>query len=90
MKLVATAQRGAKKDFVDVYAIGLKHKPLRDLLQLYQRKYDIDDIGHILYALAYFDDADREPTPRMLWRVDWRTIKHTIRRWLGDVANFQK
>lgn len=87
MKLSAVAQRGSKKDFVDIYALGLKHKPLRDMLHLYQQKYSIADLGHVLYGLAYFDDADRERMPRMLWDTDWRAIKKTIQGWVRDVAS---
>ncbi|MBI4640768.1 MAG: nucleotidyl transferase AbiEii/AbiGii toxin family protein, partial [Candidatus Tectomicrobia bacterium] len=60
MKLSAVAQRGAKKDFIDIYALGLKHCSLWDMLRLYQQKYSIEDIGHLLYSLTYFSDADRE------------------------------
>ena len=86
MKLSALAQRGAKKDFVDLYALGLQHKPLPARLRLYQRKYSVKDLAHVLYALAYFDDADRERMPRMLWDTDWRTIKKTIQGWVRQVA----
>jgi hypothetical protein len=60
MKLSAVAQRGSKKDFIDIYALGQKHCPLREMLRLYQQKYTIDDTGHVLYGLAYFDQANRE------------------------------
>jgi hypothetical protein len=86
MKLSAVAQRGAKKDFIDLYALGLEHRPLHEMLQLYQRKYGIADIAHLLYALAYFDEADRERMPRMLWPVGWRHIKAIIRQWVKQVA----
>jgi hypothetical protein len=83
MKLSALAQRGSKKDFVDIYALALKHKPLPDILTLYKRKYSVEDMSHVLYGLAYFDDADSERMPRMLWKTDWKTIKTSIRNWLG-------
>jgi Nucleotidyl transferase AbiEii toxin, Type IV TA system len=86
MKLSAVAQRGAKKDFIDLYALGLQHRPLPEMLDLYQRKYGIADIAHVLYALAYFDEADRERMPRMLWPVSWRTIKQAIRLWVRQVT----
>lgn len=86
MKLSAVAQRGAKKDFVDIYAIGRRHRPLPELLRLYQRKYAVRDVGHVLRGLAYFDDAETERMPRMLWDVDWRTVKATIRRWVRAFA----
>ncbi|HJT77653.1 MAG TPA: nucleotidyl transferase AbiEii/AbiGii toxin family protein [Gemmataceae bacterium] len=86
MKLAAVAQRGAKKDFVDVYALGSRSGSLRQMLRWYQEKYTVSDLAHVLYGLAYFDDADRERMPRMLWDVTWRTMKETIRRWLRDVT----
>ncbi len=84
MKLSAITQRGAKKDFVDIYALGSRHKPLAELLSAYQRKYAIREVSHVLYALAYFDDADRERMPKMLWDLDWRTIKRAIQGWIRE------
>lgn len=86
MKLAAVAQRGAKKDFVDVYALGGRSCSLREMLRWYQEKYGVQDLAHVLYSLAYFDDADRERMPPLLWNVTWPTIKETIRRWLRGVA----
>lgn len=86
MKLAAVAQRGSKKDFVDIYALGLRHIPLEGMLELYQRKYRIQDVAHLLYALAYFEDADRERMPRLRWNISWRTIKATIAGWVKEVA----
>ncbi len=85
MKLAAVAQRGAKKDFVDIYALGQRSNSLRQMLECYRRKFNIEDIAHLLCSLVYFADADPERLPRMLWTVDWRTIKDTIRRWLEKV-----
>jgi hypothetical protein len=86
MKLSAIVQRGAKKDFVDVFALVKEHKSLPELLNLYRRKYETDDIAHLLYALVYFDDADRERMPKLLWPLDWRTIKQQIRDWVHELA----
>ncbi len=78
MKLSALAQRGSKKDFIDAFALIRKHKPLSDLLQLYQKKFDVSEIVHVLYGLSYFDDADKERSPRMLWDVSWKEIKKKL------------
>jgi len=86
MKLSAAAQPGSKKDFVDIYALGLRHKPLQDMLRLYQKKYSVHDIVHVLYGLTYFDEADRERMPRRLWDADWRIIKKTIQGWVREIA----
>jgi hypothetical protein len=81
MKLAAVAQRGSKKDFVDVFALG-RHFGLDDMLGLYRRKYGIEDVGHVLVALSYFDDADRERTPMLLLRQSWPAIRSAIRGWV--------
>jgi hypothetical protein len=81
MKLAAVAQRGSKKDFVDVFALG-RHFGLTHMLAFYRKKYAVEDVGHVLVALAYFDDADRERTPMLLQRQSWPTIKTAIRGWL--------
>jgi hypothetical protein len=78
MKLASVAQRGAKKDFVDIYALIERGQPLGELMASYARKYAAVDQGHLLYSLSYFEDADRERMPTMLWRVDWRAIKKRI------------
>lgn len=81
MKLAAVAQRGSKKDFVDVFALGRRFG-LCDMLASYQKKYGVEDVGHVLVALAYFDDADRERTPMLLLRQSWPEMKAAIRGWL--------
>lgn len=86
MKLAAVVQRGARRDFLDIYAIGTRHCALSEMLSLYQRKYGIQDILHVLRGLSYFDDADRERMPLLLWRFDWRTVKGTIQGWVREMV----
>jgi hypothetical protein len=82
MKLSAIGSRGAKKDFVDIYALGRTRFSLADMLSLYQRKFSVRDVGHIVMSLSYFDDAEAEEMPEMLWDVDWPEIRRTIERWV--------
>lgn len=81
MKLSAVTQRGARKDFVDLHAIGQRLR-LSEMLRLYQKKFSLRDVGPVLVALTYFDDADRERAPPMLQRVEWTAVKATLRRWV--------
>jgi hypothetical protein len=85
MKLLAVAQRGAKKDFVDIYALGKRADSLRQMLRWYKEKFAIEDIAHLLRSLVYFDDAEPERLPRMLWPGRWRDIKETMQRWVRAV-----
>jgi predicted nucleotidyltransferase component of viral defense system len=86
MKLSAIANRGARKDFCDIYMLGTKHRSLPEMLRLYQRKFKMDDIGPVLYGLSYFDDAESERMPRMLLNAPWRTIKQTIQEWVKGIG----
>lgn len=85
MKLAAIAQRGAKKDFIDLYALGQRFQ-LEEMVLLYQKKYSTRDVGHLLHALSYFDDADREPMPRLLRRWTWPAIRDTVKDCVRELA----
>lgn len=84
MKLSAVAQRGSRKDFIDVYALIKNHKPLAELLSLFQQKYQVQNITSVLMSLVYFDDAEREPDPP-LWKEDWRVVKRQLTAWVKAI-----
>jgi hypothetical protein len=86
MKLSAVAQRGARKDFCDIYALGKNVFSLSQMLGFYQKKFSIRDIGSVLYGLVYFDDAESERMPRMLLDVSWREIRNTILGWVKEIS----
>lgn len=86
MKLAAITQRGSKKDFIDIYALGRERYSLEDMLTWYRTKYDVADIGHVLYGLSYFDEAEKERMPFMRWDVDWKDIRKTIQAWVKRCA----
>jgi hypothetical protein len=86
MKLSAIAQRGSKKDFIDVYSLLMKHKSLDALLKAYCRRYHLSDSFHVLQALTYFDEADEERTPRMLWNIRWSAMKRRIQECVMETA----
>ncbi|MBC8509784.1 MAG: nucleotidyl transferase AbiEii/AbiGii toxin family protein [Chloroflexi bacterium] len=85
MKLSAVAQRGARKDFIDVYTLVQQHRPLSELLKLYQRKYSVQDISSVLYGLAYFNDAEREPLPER-WNGNWKEVTSSFHQWLKAIV----
>jgi hypothetical protein len=86
MKLSAVAQRGSRKDFIDIYALGQSGLTLEEMLDWYQRKYGVKDIAHVLYGLAYFDDAEREKAPYLVWKLEWEDVKSSIQRWLKEFS----
>jgi hypothetical protein len=86
MKLAAVEHRGSKKDFIDVYAIATERVPLSTMIAAYQRRYSVSDIGRLLCSLTYFDDAEDDPMPAMLWPVGWDQVKASIRQWVTAIA----
>lgn len=86
MKLSAIAQRGSRKDFVDLYALLREHRPLAEMLRLYQQKFDVQEIGHLLYSLTYFEDAERQRMPLMLWKLQWPEIRREVERQVRELA----
>jgi hypothetical protein len=86
MKLAAIGNRGARKDFVDVHALVHSGFALEEMLSAYQRRYETQDVGHVLFSLNYFDDAEVEDMPEMLWPVRWDAIKTDVRRWVKELS----
>ena len=82
MKLSAIAGRGSRKDFIDLYVIIKKFRPLRDYIDLFQKKYSQRDIGHIVRSLVYFEDADDEPDVKMNMSTNWSEIKREFENWV--------
>ena len=85
MKLSAIAQRGARKDFIDIYTLGLRHAPLARMLQLYQARFKGFDIASVLAGLTYFDDAEQDPAAELLEPVSWSKVRKSIQRWVLDL-----
>jgi len=78
MKLIAVAQRGARRDFVDLFFI-LQEIPFHKIVNVTLQKFGHERINplHIGKALVYFNDADSDPEPRYIKdkEVHWVIIK---------------
>lgn len=77
MKLVAISNRGAKKDFVDMYFL-LDRYNLDEILINFEQIFPQINTFHAFKALTYFDDADIQTNPVMLKNVKWEEIKMDI------------
>ncbi|HZU36326.1 MAG TPA: nucleotidyl transferase AbiEii/AbiGii toxin family protein [Gemmataceae bacterium] len=86
MKLLALAQRGSKKDFVDIHALSQQPISLQQMLRWYRKKFAISDTAHLLYSLVYFDDAEHERMPTMLRTINWPAIKKDLRAWVTHTS----
>jgi len=81
MKLAAIIDRGTRKGLVDVYFI-LQRVPLTTLFQIASVKYSRVTTFAVsaTRALAYFEDAETIPMPRMLDRTSWTKMKRFLER----------
>lgn len=77
MKLVAIGQRGAKKDFYDLYQIMHDEKwAVHDLVTIVTEKYGTDrDLSYIGMGMSYFGDAETQLLPTVYRQADWSEIK---------------
>jgi len=83
MKLLAIAQRGSRKDFVDVFELLRQGNRLQDILDGFRAKFQADPIS-VLRGLVYFDDAELEPMPEMLVPLDCASAKNLLRAAVQD------
>lgn len=77
MKLMAITQRGAKKDFWDLYFL-LQEFTLEQILEFFKNKYPSMELFFVLKSLHYFDEADAEPDPVPIAEANWRNVKQHI------------
>ena len=78
MKVIAISQRGAKRDFVDLYFI-LHSIPFWKIADNMLKRFSPDRVNpvHIGKSLVYFHDAEADPEPRYCsgHETDWHVIK---------------
>jgi len=78
MKLSAVANRGRKKDFIDIARL-LDDFPLDQMFDLYKKKFSVSELSFPLRGLMYFDDAEEDPMPEMLGNsLTWENVKEKV------------
>lgn len=89
MKVTAISQRGAKRDFFDLYWYAQNEESLRDVLTRLPNQYPSaqHDYQHILKSLVYFADAEGDPMPEMSIPVEWEEVK---RFFISEVPKITK
>ena len=85
MKLSAIASRGSRKDFVDLYFIINKFRSLNEYLQLYIKKFQNRDIGHVIRSLVYFEDAESEFEIVCRSSYQWKELKKKFETWVKNI-----
>jgi hypothetical protein len=88
MKISAISSRGSKKDFIDLFFICQKIA-LGKMLQFFEKKYkEIDyNIMHIIKSLVYFEDAEKDPMPKMLTPVSWQKVKKFFQKEIKKLSS---
>ncbi|HNQ67602.1 MAG TPA: nucleotidyl transferase AbiEii/AbiGii toxin family protein [Bacteroidales bacterium] len=74
MKLSAITNRGTKKDFVDLFFL-LEIFELKQMINLYHKKYPEATDFLLFKSLIYFEDAEKDPMPKMLKPIEWQQVK---------------
>jgi len=87
MKIDAISSRGTKRDFIDLFFICKSVLPLARLLNLFKKKYSSVNFNmvHILKSLIYFDDAEKDPLPRMIKPISWDEVKGFFVKEVRDI-----
>jgi len=82
MKISAISSRGSKKDFIDLFFICQQKISLEEILELFEKKYKSVNYNmtHILKSLFYFNDAEKEPMPKMLISTGWEEVKDFFKK----------
>lgn len=76
MKLDVIGNRGSRRDFIDLY-IAARAFGLNEVLGWFAQKYASVSYSrtHLFKALTYFAEAEREPMPDMLLRLEWTAVR---------------
>ena len=86
MKLSAAVGRGTKKDFIDLFFLA-KALGLEKMIKTGTKKFREHNNFSVqaTRALVYFDDAEKDPMPRMLKKTDWNEIKIYLEKEVNKV-----
>lgn len=89
MKIDAISSRGMKRDFIDLFFICREAISLKNLLSLFKKKYKSVNYNmmHILKSLAYFEDAENNPIPKMIVHISWQEVKSFFKEEIRKINN---
>ena len=79
MKLSAVANRGAKKDFFDIFELMKKYS-LKQMMLFFSKKFPETEHFQILKSLTFFDDAENDFNPISLNNTTWEQVKTEIEK----------
>lgn len=77
MKIIAISQRGRKRDFFDIFWLCQNAISLNDIIVSVNQQYTVQQsLTHILKSLVYFEDAESDPDPVILFKANWKEVKN--------------
>lgn len=88
-KFKTLSQRGARRDFYDIYAcLTLKQLSVEDGVGIFRVRFTGLGVNlqHIAKSLVWFADADAEPDPQLLIPADWPQVKRFFSSRIDDFA----
>ncbi len=80
LKCNAIANRGSRKDFVDLYALLQMGWSLTQLLDVATHYAPQLNRAHLLRSLTYFQDAEQEPELQLTRKWCWEDVRLTFER----------
>lgn len=88
MKIMAISQRGAKRDFYDMYWYSMNKEPLPEVLKRIPIQYPNrnHNFHHLLKSLTYFDDAEQDPDPIIFFDTTWQKVKEFFLREVPKIS----
>lgn len=88
MKVIAISQRGKKRDFIDLYWYCNFRGTLEDAIERAIAQYPDQkhSLPHFLKSLVYFEDAEKDPMPKLFFDADWKGIKAYFRSAVPVIA----
>jgi hypothetical protein len=91
-KIKTISQRGAKKDFYDLYAVLKLKISIKELCQVVNKRFRGSGINryHVLKSIFYFEEAEIDPDPVILikdgdWQ--WRRVRDFFEK---NIQEFEK
>ncbi len=85
LKLNALAGRGERKDFIDLYALGLTGSSVADLYRLGEAQLPQLAPAHLLRSMVHFEDAEHSPMPKMIAPWSWDEVRRFFERGVREL-----
>ncbi len=92
-KFKTLSQRGAKKDFYDIYAAIILKATIPEICSCFINRFKGSGINfyHVLKNLVYFKDAEREPDPILVsndkeW--EWENVKRYFEKHIKEFEGY--